>query len=97
MAMVQENWLALILITVISLLANWYFGNRGIRFGWVLLGIIAAIGLTVSCVELAWADVTTATLAYGILVIYCPLIWLVSENKDRNSDENKKSLLQQLH
>ncbi len=81
MAIVQENWLIMTIITGVSLVANWYFGARGRRFSWVLVGVVAALVAAILSKELAWADTTTATFAYGVLVIYCPLIWVIADKR----------------
>lgn len=81
MAILQDNWLIIVVVTAVSLGASWYYGGHGRRMLWTLCGIGAALIAAVSAYQLGWADVTTAIFAYGILIMYCPMLWIIANNK----------------
>ena len=90
MAIIEENWLVIGLVTVLSLGLHCYLGIRGRRFIWLLCGTLAALILAAVSQQLGWANVGTASFAYGILIVYCPLMWLLVVRKDEG-DTNPAS------
>lgn len=80
MAILQSYGLLLVLITLASLAVAWYGGFRGLKIIWCLFGACVTMVAVICLVDMHWADMVTATLMYGIVVIYAPLMWMIIRN-----------------
>lgn len=87
MAIIEQNWIMLLIVTVASLLVCWVGGCQKRFLAWILAGSLAALAFTVWVVNMSWLDLATATLVYGVMVIYCPLMWLIIRTTDRRREE----------
>ena len=85
MEMLQNHRVVLLGVTAASLVINGYSGGGVRRWPWFLVGALAAMLLAVMAVEMGWTDVVMATLAYGIMITYCPMMWLILFDKAEKS------------
>lgn len=86
MELIEQNWMMLMVVTAASFLVLWIGGYRRQLFAWVVGGMMLTLALSVIAVERQWLDLTTATLAYGVLVIYCPIIGMIMRYSHHKSD-----------